>query len=138
SEALVTGTDIYPTVLKMAGLEQRPENHMDGLDVTSAIKGEAFERETPMFWHSPMGRPGSTGDRNSTAVRLGDYKLIDWYDEGTIELYNLKEDIGEQHNLAELMPDKAKELHQLIIDWRQSINAKKLDPSKNKWAKKAH
>ncbi|MCG8579648.1 MAG: sulfatase [Bacteroidales bacterium] len=137
SDALVTGTDIFPTVLKMAGLKQRPQNHMDGLDVTSAIKGERFDRETPMFWHSPMGRPASTGDRNSSAVRLGDYKLIDWYDEGTLELYNLKEDIGETNNLADQMPEKAGELHQLIIEWRASIEAKILDPSKNKWMKKA-
>jgi len=138
SDALVTGTDIYPTVLQMAGLEQRPHDHKDGLDVTSAIKGKTFERNVPMFWHSPMGRPGSTGDRNSSAVRVGDYKLIDWYDEGLIELYNLKNDIGEQHNLADDMPDKAKKMHQLIVDWRESINAKKLDPAKNKWAKKGH
>ncbi len=137
SDALVTGTDIYPTVLEMAGLPQRPNDHKDGVDVTSAIKGQSFNRETPIFWHSPMGRPTSTGDRNSTAVRLGDYKLVDWYDEGTIELYNLKDDIGEQHNLAEQMPEKASELHQLVKEWRASIDAQILDPSKNKWSKKA-
>ncbi|MBS2213296.1 sulfatase [Carboxylicivirga mesophila] len=137
SDALVTGTDIYPTVLQMAGLPQRPKDHIDGVDVTGAIKGKAFNRETPIFWHSPMGRPTSTGDRNSTAVRLGDYKLVDWYDEGTIELYNLKDDIGEQHNLAEQMPEKAGELHQLVKEWRASIDAEILDPSKNKWSKKA-
>ncbi|MBR8536376.1 sulfatase [Carboxylicivirga sediminis] len=137
SDALVTGTDIYPTVLQMAGLPQRPKDHIDGVDVTGAIKGQVFNRETPIFWHSPMGRPTSTGDRNSTAVRLGDYKLVDWYDEGTIELYNLKDDIGEQHNLAEQMPEKAGELHQLVKEWRASIDAEILDPSKNKWSKKA-
>ncbi len=136
SDALVTGTDIYPTVLEMAGLPQRPKDHMDGVNVTSAIKGKTFNREKPIFWHSPMGRPTSTGDRNSTAVRLGDYKLIDWYDEAAIELYNLKDDICEQHNLAEQMPEKASELHQLVKEWRASIDAEILDPSKNKWSKK--
>jgi arylsulfatase A-like enzyme len=137
SDALVTGTDIYPTVLEMAGLPQRPKDHIDGVDVTGAIKGQVFNRETPIFWHSPMGRPTSTGDRNSTAVRLGDYKLVDWYDEGTIELYNLKDDIGEQHNLVEQMPEKASELHQLVKEWRASVNATIVDPAKNKWSKRA-
>ncbi|WP_430809542.1 MULTISPECIES: sulfatase [unclassified Carboxylicivirga] len=136
SEALVTGTDIYPTVLAMAGLPLRPHDHLDGVDVTAAFRGEKFERETPIFWHSPMGRPTSTGDRNSTAVRLGDYKLIDWYDEGIIELYNLKEDIGEQHDLSKKMPKKAEALHQLVIEWRQSVNAVKIDPKNHKWSKK--
>lgn len=136
SDDLVTGTDIYPTVLEMAGLSQRPQDHMDGVDITASLKGKKFERNTPMFWHSPMARPNSTGDNNSSAVRVGDFKLIDWYDEGRVELFNLKEDIGEKHNLAEQMPEKARELHQLVVDWRKSINAAKLDPSKNKWQKK--
>ncbi len=136
SDALVSGTDIYPTVLGMAGLKQRPNDHLDGLDVTNAIKGNKFERNAPLFWHSPMGRPGSTGDSNSSAVRLGDYKLIDWYDEGRIELFNLKDDIGESRDLSSSMPAKASELHHLVKEWRQSINAVKLDPSKNKWQKK--
>jgi len=137
SNALITGTDIYPTVLEMAGLEQRPQDHMDGVDVTAAIKGKAFKREKPLFWHSPMGRPGSTGDSNSSAVRLGDYKLIDWYDEGRIELFDLSSDIGERKDLSKTMPAKTKEMHQLVKDWRQSINAVKLDPNKNKWQKKS-
>lgn len=138
SEAVVTGTDIYPTVLAMAGLEQRPQDHLDGMDVTTAIKGLKFDRHQPIFWHSPMARPGSTGDENSSAVRWGDYKLIDWYDKGEVELFNLKEDIREQQNLAEEMPEKTEELLQLVRHWRKEINAKKLDPSKGKWQKKGH
>lgn len=138
SDEVVTGTDIYPTVLAMAGLEQRPNDHLDGMDVTKAIKGKKFKRQEPIFWHSPMARPGSTGDENSSAVRLGDYKLIEWYDKGEVELFNLKEDIREQHNQAEEMPEKTSELLALLKDWKKEIKAKKLDPSKGKWQKKGH
>ncbi|MCU4174421.1 sulfatase [Carboxylicivirga sp. N1Y90] len=136
SDALITGTDIYPTVLEMAGLDQRPKDHLDGIDVSAAIKGKKFERETPMFWHSPLARPGSTGDENSSAVRLGKYKLIDWYDEGRVELFDLSNDIGENKDLSQELPEKTKELHALVKEWRKSINAKKIDPSKSKWKKK--
>ncbi|TAJ14534.1 sulfatase [Marinilabiliaceae bacterium JC017] len=138
SEAIINGTDIYPTVLAMAGLEQRPKDHLDGTNVLSAIKGEAFERQQPLFWHSPLARPGSTGDENSSAVRLGDYKLIEWYDKGEVELFNLKKDIGEQHNLATKMPDKTRELLKMLHDCKKEINAEKIDPSKGKWKKKGH
>jgi len=136
SDVVITGTDIYPTVLDMAGLPQKPEAHQDGINMTSVLKGEVSKRDSPIFWHSPMERPGSTGDRNSSAVRLGDYKLIDWYDEGQIELFNLKEDISEQYNLASEMPEKAEEMLLMIKNWRKSIQAVKLDPSKSKWRKK--
>lgn len=138
SEAVVTGTDIYPTVLTMAGLEQRPDDHKDGLDITKAIQGKKFKRRQPLFWHSPMGRPGSTGDENCSAVRLGDYKLIEWYDKGEVELFNLKNDMGEQYDLSTEMPDKTTELLTLLHNWKKEINAVKLDPSKSKWKKKSH
>ena len=57
------------------------------------------------------------------AIRSGDYKLIEFFEDNRIELYNLKEDIGEQNNLTEKMPAKAKELHDLLREWRKSINA---------------
>jgi len=132
SDAVVCGTDIYPTVLSMAGINLQPENHVDGVDISQAIKGEKFEREQAIFWHSPMGRPISTGDYNSSAVRLGDYKLVEWYDENRIELFNISKDIKEEHNIAEQNPEKAKELHELLVNWKKEISAKVLDPSKNK------
>jgi arylsulfatase A-like enzyme len=136
SEAVVAGTDIYPTVLAMAGLEQRPMDHVDGMNLVPALKSESFNRNKPLFWHSPAARPGSTGDENSSAIRLGDYKLIDWYDKGQVELFNLKEDIGECNNLAGSMPEKVEELHTLLKQWKKEIKAVKLDPSKSKWKKK--
>ena len=131
SDAIVSGTDLYPTLMHIAGI--KPKTLFDGIDVTEAFKGNTFERLTPLFWHSPMGRPNSTGDRNSSAVRLGDYKLIDKYEEGVIELYNLKEDIKEVNNLAEVNKLKAEELKRLLDHWKRSINAETVPIEKNRW-----
>jgi arylsulfatase A-like enzyme len=56
-------------------------------------------------------------------VRQGDWKLIEYFEDGRLELYNLKDDIGEQHNLARKMPDKSRQLHELLKQWRKSIHA---------------
>ncbi len=122
TDVVVNGTDIYPTILDIAKLSKRPNDHKDGESFYPVLEGNEFTRSKPIFWHSPLGRPARTGDRNSTAVRIGDYKLIDWYDEGIIELYNIVDDIKEENNLAEKMPEKATEMYQLIVDWRKTNN----------------
>ena len=56
-------------------------------------------------------------------MRQGDWKLIEFAEENRVELYNLRDDIGEKTNLAEKMPDKAKELHARLVAWRAAVNA---------------
>jgi arylsulfatase A-like enzyme len=129
----VIETDIYPTVLEMAGLPSRPVDHKDGESFVPALKGENINNDRPLFWHSPMGRPTSTGDFNSSAVRLGDYKLIDWYENNKVELFNLKEDIGEKNDLSHEMPEKTAEMLKLVRDWRKSIDAEFIPQDHNRW-----
>ena len=57
------------------------------------------------------------------AVRSGDWKLIEFFEDGRLELYNLKDDIGEKTNLADRLPRKRDELHALLRDWRAAVNA---------------
>ncbi|GAF95507.1 unnamed protein product, partial [marine sediment metagenome] len=77
------------------------------------------------------------------AVRKGDYKLLEWFDEtilfpyGRFELYNLKQDIGEQNNLTKKMPRKTRELRELLTNWRNQVNAQMLTPNPNYNPKKA-
>jgi hypothetical protein len=119
SNAVVTGTDIYPTCLELAGLALQPSNHHDGVSFAAALKGLPYDRGEPIFWHSPSARPYSTGDFNSSAVRDGDYKLIYWYDTPgkNVELYNVKTDPGENIDLSESDPAKAAELLGKIQAW---------------------
>jgi arylsulfatase A-like enzyme len=87
----------------------------------------AFEREA-IYWHFPAYlqgyKPGMIWRTTPVAViRAGDYKLIEFFEDSTLELYNLKEDIGEKHNLADEMPEKKEELYRMMLEWRQETNA---------------
>lgn len=124
TNSYITGTDYYPTLVEMVGLKSHNDQYLDGKSFVSTLKDENVKKsERPIFWHSPLPRPESTGDRSSTAVRLGDYKLLDFYEEGYVELYNIKEDIGESINLASQLPEKRDELLNLINNWRKDVNA---------------
>ena len=63
------------------------------------------------------------GDLANTTVRLGDFKLLDFYREDRIELYNLKEDQGETNDLSDIMPQKRDELYEMVKNWRKSVDA---------------
>jgi arylsulfatase A-like enzyme len=74
-----------------------------------------------LFWHYP--HYGNQGGAPAGAVRDGDCKLIEWYEDGSLELYNLRDDPGEQHNLAAQDPAKTQTLHARLAAWRSSVNA---------------
>jgi arylsulfatase A-like enzyme len=119
---VAVGTDLFPTFLEMAGLPLRPQNHIDGQSLVPVLKGLPFKRG-PVFWHSPTSRPYSTGDTDSSAVRIGNYKLLEWYNAGHVELYDLSQDIGELDDLSEKMPEKTAEMLAVLHRWRKDINA---------------
>jgi arylsulfatase A-like enzyme len=119
---VVVGTDLFPTFLEMAGLPLKPEVHVDGVSIVPSLKGQKFERG-PVFWHSPTSRPHSTGDTDGSAVRIGNYKLLEWYNADHVELYDLSKDIGEQNDLSQKMPEKTTEMLAVLHDWRKEINA---------------
>ncbi|MDF7824052.1 sulfatase [Pontiellaceae bacterium B12227] len=119
---VVVGSDLFPTFLEMAGLPKEPQNHVDGVSMVPSLKGRPFARG-PVFWHSPTSRPYSTGDTDSSAVRIGNYKLLEWYNADHVELYDLSKDVGEQNDLSEKMPEKAAEMLAVLHDWRKEINA---------------
>ncbi|MBN1505942.1 MAG: sulfatase, partial [Sedimentisphaerales bacterium] len=118
----VVSTDFYPTMLEMAGLPARPTQHVDGLSIVPLLRQSGALERKAIYWHYPHYH--GSGNRPSGAVRAGDYKLIEWYEDGRIELYNLKDDIGERHDLAETMPEKAAELRRMLHAWRSEVGAK--------------
>lgn len=85
------------------------------LQQTSTLDREAI------FWHYP--HYGNQGGTPSAAVRSGAYKLIEFFENRRLELYNLANDIGETHNLAAEHPDIVARLHGLLIDWREQTEA---------------
>jgi arylsulfatase A-like enzyme len=120
SDTPVTSTDFYPTILELAGLPQNPGQHRDGMSLVPLLKAQPLDRGA-LFWHYP--HYGNQGGAPSGAVRDGDWKLIEWYEDGRLELFNLREDIGEKNNLAESNPEKTEFLHESLVAWRKSVGA---------------
>ena len=82
-----------------------------------------------LFWHYPHYHPG--GATPYSAVRQGDFKLIEYFEDNRVELYNLKSDLSETQNLAQEMPEKRDELLKLLADWRQQVKAQMPTPNPN-------
>jgi len=118
----VTSTDFYPTMLEMAGLSLKPEQHCDGLSLVPLLKQQGNLKRDALYWHYP--HYSNQGSAPASAIRAGDYKLIEFYEDNHIELYNLKNDIGETANLADKMPEKAAELKKKLADRLKQMNAK--------------
>ena len=122
--------DFYPTMLEMAGLGARPQQHVDGLSLVGVLKQKSRLNREALYWHYPHYH--GSGHRPSGAIRVGKWKLIEFFEDMRVELYDLKKDIGEGKDLAKTNPDKAKELTKMLHDWRDEVGADmpKLNP---KW-----
>jgi arylsulfatase A-like enzyme len=94
---------------------------LDGIPIQELLKDPRKYQERTLFWHYPLEKPHFLGGRSSGAVRQGNFKLIEFYDDGTIELYNLKEDLGETTNLSGKLPAQRDRLLGLLRDWRKSL-----------------
>ncbi|HIJ53309.1 MAG TPA: sulfatase [Planctomycetes bacterium] len=125
----VIGIDFYPTFLKMAGAPKPSGHLLDGQSIVPLLTQGGGLKRKAIFWHFPAylepynKKQGPWRTTPAGAVRQGNWKLIEFFEDGKIELYNLKDDIGEKNDLANAMPAKAKELHTLLIEWRKSVNA---------------
>jgi len=117
----VTSTDFYPTMLEMAGLPLRPKQHLDGVSFAPLLRGGKMNRG-PIYWHYP--HYGNQGGSPTGAVRSGDFKLIEFFEDNHVELYNLREDIGERKDLAKSLPDKTRELTEMLHKWQKETGAK--------------
>jgi arylsulfatase A-like enzyme len=122
----VTSTDFYPTMLDMAGLEPRREQHRDGVSLVPLLKGgDTLERDA-LYWHYP--HYSNQGGMPGAAIRTGRYKLIERFEDGRIHLYDLEEDPCEQTDLAEKMPDRVDEMRAKLHAWYKEVDAKFLQP----------
>ena len=116
----VTSTDFYPTMLEMAQFKLKPDQHIDGKSFARLLRGKPMDRGA-VFWHYP--HYGNQGGSPSAAVREGDFKLIQWYETGELELYNLKEDLGEKNNIADQNPQRVQQLLTQLETWRNETGA---------------
>lgn len=120
-ETPVSGTDFYPTILDLIGEKLQPNEHNDGISLVPLLKGETTE-DRPLIWHYP--HYGNQGGEPSSIIRLGDWKLIHYYENGHQELFNLKNDIEESSDVAVTNQEKVKQLNQLLFDYLNEVGAK--------------
>ncbi|MCH8118498.1 MAG: sulfatase [Planctomycetes bacterium] len=131
----VISVDFFPTFLRTLGLENKAKKPIDGVSLLPLLTQSGTLNREAIYWHYPHYHSSSIGPCG--AVRKGDYKLLEWFDEticgpdNKFELYNLKQDIGEQNNLAKKMPRKTRELRELLTNWRNKVNAQMLTPNPN-------
>jgi len=126
----VTSTDFYPTMLDMAGLPPRPQQHMDGLSLTPLLEGNGELQREALYWHFPNYINSHPGRATPCGViRQHDWKLIETFETGRLELYNLASDMKEERDLSEENPAKAKELHDMLIAWRKSAKVQMPEPN---------
>lgn len=123
----VTGTDFYPTLLELAGLPQRADQHVDGVSLVPLLRGASIA-ERPLFWHYP--HYGNQGGEPSSIIRRGDWKLIHYWEDGRDELYHLANDPEEQHDVASANADVAGDLRSELDRWLADSGARipKPDP----------
>ena len=120
SNVPVTSIDLFPTIVKAAGQKLLADREIDGLDLQPVLRGSGKLDRTAIYWHFPHYRhpPGPY-----SIIRDGDWKLIKWY-EGPMSLFNLKDDLGEQNDLAKSKPDRVKELDAKLMAHLKEIGAK--------------
>ena len=106
----------------MAGLPLPQPAAIEGVDFTALLQGAAALDRAAIFWHYP--HYGNQGGTPGSAVRSGDYKLIEFFEEARLELYNLRTDLSEEHNLVAEEPQITAQLHHLLRDWRAAVEAK--------------
>ncbi len=131
SAAPIVSVDLYPTLLEIAGAAPEPGAVLDGHSFLDVLGGGAAARG-PLFWHFPGYLGAGQGTWRTTpagAIREGDWKLQEFFEDGRRELYNLKDDPGERRDLTAAQKDKAAELHARLVAWRASVNAPM--PAKN-------
>jgi len=122
SQCPVITTDIYPTMLELAGLPLKPQQHLDGVSLAPLFKGKETVERDGLYWHYP--HYANQGGFPGGVLRDGDWKMIRNYENGRVQLYNLKDDPSERNDLADKEPQRARDLAAKHDRWLQSVGAK--------------
>lgn len=123
-ETPVCVIDFYPTLCRIVGVTPPSDQYLDGVSILPLLKdpSASLARDT-LYWHYPLQKPHFLGGRSCSAIRKANWKLLEFFDDGHLELYNLADDIGEQNDMAAKMPARTRELHELLQQWRKSVKA---------------
>ena len=123
----VINTDLMPTLLELVGAAAA--SGLDGVSYARLLTGQGRAPTRPFFWHFP--HYNNQGGRPGGAVRDGDWKLIEFYDDGHVELYNLARDPSETTDLTAREPRRAERMKAQLTDWRKAMGAQENKPNPN-------
>jgi len=126
SDVPAIGMDFYPTILEIAGIPLMPKQHVDGVSLVPALKGESLPARS-LFWHYP--HYGNQGGEPSAIIIEQNWKLIHYFEDDRMELYDLSNDVGEQKNLSTQQPDRVTKMQSTLESWLNEVAAER--PSKN-------
>ncbi len=129
----VCSIDFYPTLLEIAEIEPSNDLQLDGVSLVPLLKGGHLD-ERDLFWHYP--HYSNQGGFPGGAIRSGDYKLIERYEDGRSHLYNIAADPGEQNDLSQENPAQVQKMKQTLHEWYKEVDAKFLRPkneNQNPW-----
>ena len=113
--------DYFPTILEAAGLPLEPDHHKDGVSHVASLKSGQPTGSRPLFWHYP--HYGNQGGAPGAAILDGDWKLIEWFDSDSVELFNLASDPGETNNIAADNKELVERLQKILHVWQSNVGA---------------
>lgn len=138
TNSIVQGLDLFPTLMDVVGSQMPKAQIADGASYFDVLKQGKTHTDRTIYWHNGAPRPTQTADIYSSAIRMGDYKLIDFFGLGKKELYNLKNDIGENNDISAQNPEILNKMYALLDAWRKKMGADmQLKPASLSEAEKA-
>jgi uncharacterized sulfatase len=118
--------DIYPTLLELAGAARREDQPLDGVSLVQVLANPTHElTRDSLFWHLPHYHHSTP----ASAIRQGDWKLIEFFETNERQLFNLRTDIGESHNLVAAEPARAEKMHFALQAWQEKVGARMPTPN---------
>ncbi len=129
SDEPVISVDYFPTISEMVNAQSDLPPDIDGESIVPILRGsDDFDRDA-IYWHYPHYHPG--GATPYSAIRAGDFRLVQFFEDGRCELYNLRDDVGETRDLTEKQPGKSAQLTAQLDTWRRSVDAQSPLPNPN-------
>ncbi|MBD2699964.1 sulfatase [Spirosoma sp. BT702] len=119
SDQVINTLDVYPTLLEIADVKPEPGLILDGISMKNVLIGNKKPVSRTLYWHYPLPKPHFLGGRSAGAIRVGDFKLIEYFDREQVQLFDLAQDISEQHDLSEHMPSVRSKLLSQLREWRK-------------------
>jgi arylsulfatase A-like enzyme len=119
-ESIVLGMDIFPTIIDLV-LNKKIDG-LDGISVKNEILEKRSLKDRTVYWNSYKARPNQTGDNKTSAIRIGDFKLLQFVESGKVELYNLSQDISEKNDLSKQMPERTKTMLTMLEKFKKDRN----------------